>query len=503
MALAIGAIYYFTRGTGSDTHQFVEVKRMDLAEEVLVTGRIKAASSVSLGFEKTGKVETVGAGVGEYVYSDQVLASLDQGQLPADLKGAEAKVASEQSKLDQLKRGTRPEELSVAEAQYASSLTAIDNAKRNIIDKISDAYIRADDAVTNQVDQMLSNPKSSTPQLNFQSDNQQAAADVLNSRIDAEKSLASMALEVRYLSQTTDLASSLEITKTNLENISTLLNRVAVLVNSLSQNQSLTLATVSDWKGDIAGARTSVQLAMSNLTAADEKYRNAMDSATVQKRQLTLSRAGSTAEDIASQESVVKQARAQLAGINIDINRTYLRSPIYGLVTKQDAKVGEVAGANQPLVTVLDIGNLEVEANVPEVDIGRVGINNKVGITLDAFSGEIFVGSVSYIDPAETIVDGVVNFKIAVKFKVKDKRFKSGLTANLRIKTIEKEAVLTLPQFAIIENDAGTFVNRSVGKILVQTPIQTGIRGVDGYVEVVGGLSEGDLVQNIGIKTSK
>ena len=162
-----------------------------------------------------------------------------------------------------------------------------------------------------------------------------------------------------------------------------------------------------------------------------------------------------------------------------------------------------MAGANQPLVTVLDIGNLEVEANVPEVDIGRVGINNKVGITLDAFSGEIFVGSVSYIDPAETIVDGVVNFKIAVKFKVKDKRFKSGLTANLRIKTIEKEAVLTLPQFAIIENDAGTFVNRSVGKILVQTPIQTGIRGVDGYVEVVGGLSEGDLVQNIGIKTSK
>jgi multidrug efflux pump subunit AcrA (membrane-fusion protein) len=57
-----------------------------------------------------------------------------------------------------------------------------------------------------------------------------------------------------------------------------------------------------------------------------------------------------------------------------------------------------------------------------------------------------------------------------------------------------------LPQFAIIENDDGTFVRRPDGS---EVPVTTGIRSQDGMVEIISGLAAGDQVVNIGLKSSQ
>ena len=72
---------------------------------------------------------------------------------------------------------------------------------------------------------------------------------------------------------------------------------------------------------------------------------------------------------------------------------------------------------------------------IPETDIGKVAMGDAVSMTLDAFSGETFTGTVFYIDPAETILQGVVDYKVKVSFNKPDTRLKSGLTANLDIQT--------------------------------------------------------------------
>ncbi|MEK7093973.1 MAG: efflux RND transporter periplasmic adaptor subunit, partial [Patescibacteria group bacterium] len=137
---------------------------------------------------------------------------------------------------------------------------------------------------------------------------------------------------------------------------------------------------------------------------------------------------------------------------------------------------------------------LEIEANIPEVDIGKVMVGNSVSMTIDAFPGETFSGKVGYIDPAETIVDGVTNFKVKIAFDKNDPRLKSGLTTNISIKTLEKTNVLVLPQYALIESSDGVFVDRKQGEKITRIPITIGIRSHDGKVEILSGISEGETV---------
>ena len=105
------------------------------------------------------------------------------------------------------------------------------------------------------------------------------------------------------------------------------------------------------------------------------------------------------------------------------------------------------------------------------------------------------------IDPAETIIDGVVNFKIKIAFDAPDPLVKSGLTANLMIETKIKADALTLPQFAIQETDQGSFVKKIENGTATQVPIAVGIRSKDGTIEILTGVAEGDSVKNIGAKT--
>jgi len=109
---------------------------------------------------------------------------------------------------------------------------------------------------------------------------------------------------------------------------------------------------------------------------------------------------------------------------------------------------------------------------------------------------------VFYIAPSETNTQGVVSYAIKISFDKADARLKSGLTANVTIETKHKDNVLLLPQYAILQNDAGTFVQTlENGKTVKEIPVTLGIRDQNGDVEIVSGVSEGMQVLNIGLKT--
>ncbi len=143
----------------------------------------------------------------------------------------------------------------------------------------------------------------------------------------------------------------------------------------------------------------------------------------------------------------------------------------------------------------------EVDGGVSEIDIGKVAIGDTVSMTLDAFPGETFTGSVFYIAPAETNTGGVISYLIKIAFSKPDPRIKSGLTANIDIQTKQDNNVLILPQYAILQNDQGTFVETLVNNKIVQTPVVLGIQDETGNVEVTSGVSEGEQVINIGLKS--
>ncbi|MCE9517756.1 efflux RND transporter periplasmic adaptor subunit, partial [Candidatus Nomurabacteria bacterium] len=143
----------------------------------------------------------------------------------------------------------------------------------------------------------------------------------------------------------------------------------------------------------------------------------------------------------------------------------------------------------------------EVDSGVSENDVVNILSGNKVTMTLDSFPKEVFQGTVFYIAPAETTTGGVVSYEVKIAFDANDPRLKSGLTANIDIKTNYKESVLILPQYAILQNDEGTFVEVLDGKKTKQNKVELGISDSFGNVEIISGVTEGEQVLSIGLKS--
>jgi len=103
------------------------------------------------------------------------------------------------------------------------------------------------------------------------------------------------------------------------------------------------------------------------------------------------------------------------------------------------------------------------------------------------------------IDPAETIIEGVATYKTTLQFEKSDGRIKSGMTANIDISTDKRENVLVIPQRAVVSEGAGKFVMVDNGTSNPEKrKIETGLRGIDGNIEVISGLSEGEKISALG-----
>jgi HlyD family secretion protein len=497
--IIVGSFYIASRRGNSATS--IQVIRGTIVQDVTVTGKTKSAQDVNLAFERSGRIIRVAASIGDRVVTGQILAVIDQSALAAELLQNQASIQGEQAKLDQLKRGTRPEEIKIQEAKVANAVASVADAKNSLADVIQESFTKSDDAVRNKVDQFLTNGRTSSPQINFQMSDPALELTIKQGRVSIENTLNAWSpLLLRGAYEKDELNINAKIAEGNLRQIRSFLDATSLALSSLGPTPTITQTTINGWKSDVSTARTNINTAISNLATAEEKLRSAESDLTIAENELALDRAGSTIEDIAAQEATLRQVQAKVAATEAELAKTILRSPINGIVTKQDAKVGEIIPANTPLVSVISESDYEIEANVPEVDIGKLALGNPVAITLDAFPNESFHGRVVHIDPAETIIDGVVNFKVTILFDNSDPRMKSGLTANLSIETLKKENVLVVRQFAVIENDQGTFVRKLIDGKETDIPITIGIRGEDGNVEIISGLQEGDTVLNIGIK---
>jgi membrane fusion protein (multidrug efflux system) len=199
-------------------------------------------------------------------------------------------------------------------------------------------------------------------------------------------------------------------------------------------------------------------------------------------------------------DAQIVQAQALVESAQAKLQNAEIIAPISGTVTQFDAKVGQFASLSTPLVSIISDAGYEVDGGVSEIDIGKVSVGDTVSMTLDAFPNESFTGKVFYIAPAETNTNGVISYQIKISFDKNDMRLKSGLTANIDIQTKHKDNVLILPQYAILQNDQGTFVETLVNNKIIQNPVTLGIQDEKGNVEVVSGVTNGEQVLNIGLK---
>ena len=466
-------------GSNSQDVQPIEVKKGTISQEVEVTGKVSPAQELSLAFEKSGRVVSVRKDVGEKVVAGESLVVLDQSDLLAQLAQAKASAAAEQANLDQLISGARPEEIRIKETAFSQAAQDLQNAYGSVLQALEGAYLNANDAVRKQTNGMFTKEESSDVQLTF-STHAQEKIDAPNLRYASTLELNAWRIELDALYKKASVEDfSLALTKagSHLVIIKNFVNRIS---DAVVYSDGLSETTLNLYKTNITTARSQVSAALTGVNTSQQTIASKGLALEAASNALSLTRAGSTQEQIDSQKARVDSATANVMSVQAQLDKTVLRSPISGIMTKQDAKVGQIVSPNIQLVGIISEDRYQIDVNIPEVDISKIALDNPVSITLDAIQKEVFKGKVISIDPAETVVDGAVNFKVKIAFENSDSRIKSGFTANLTISTLIKENVLVLPQFAILQNDQGIFVKKIEGDNLVQTEITIGIKGRDG-----------------------
>jgi len=263
----------------------------------------------------------------------------------------------------------------------------------------------------------------------------------------------------------------------------------------------LSASTLATYKINVSTALNEVNLATTNLNTISQNIASQKLTVAQLAAELNLKKAGALPSDISAQEAVVAQAQASVKSVEAKLENARIVAPISGTITQFDAKMGQLASPGISLVSIMGVGGYEVDAGVSETDIGKVVLGDKVSMTLDAFPNETFSGSVFYIAPAETNTNGVISYQIKISFAKMDARFKSGLTANIDIQTKQKDNALILPQYAILQNDQGAFVETVSNNKIIQNPVTLGIEDQKGNVEIISGVSEGEQVLNIGLKS--
>jgi HlyD family secretion protein len=173
--------------------------------------------------------------------------------------------------------------------------------------------------------------------------------------------------------------------------------------------------------------------------------------------------------------ATLEQREAALESARVDLERTYIRSPINGVVIDRQIDEGQTVAAslNAPILFLIaqDLSRIQIEAQVDESDIGQISVGQPVTFDVSAFPDRSFEGAVSQVRLAATAAQNVVTYTVVIQADNPGQRLLPGMTANVTIVTGSVTDALAAPNAAL------RFTPRGAAEALVvETPAAQGSR---------------------------
>ena len=198
-------------------------------------------------------------------------------------------------------------------------------------------------------------------------------------------------------------------------------------------------------------AQATLESAQAQLEAAQASLRSSQAALEVAQ-----------AQQVAA-EAQVRQKQAALDQAQVDLDNTYIRAPVDGVVVSRNVDVGQTVAASLQAPTLFliaqDLTKMEVDTNVDEADIGRVALDQDATFTVDSFPGQTFRGRIVQIRQAPQVIQNVVTYITVVAVSNPDLKLKPGMTADVKILVAKRENVLLVPNAAFrvrVDGSAGS-----------------------------------------------
>ena len=235
----------------------------------------------------------------------------------------------------------------------------------------------------------------------------------------------------------------------------------------------------SGLQAELAQANTSLTLSKRNFERARELFR----------RDATSTRARDEAQ--AKQEldrAAVELARTRLAKMQI-------KAPFAGTVGLRMVSVGAYVSPGQDIVDLVNAHPIKVDFSIPERFLPAVRVGQALDVNVDAYPDRTFKGEVYAVSPQ--LDQQGRSLALRARIPNPDGILKPGLFARVRLVTQIRPRAVVIPEQAVFARGDGWFVFKVVDAKAKLAKIETGIRRA-GQVEVVSGLSEGDVVVSAG-----
>ncbi len=156
---------------------------------------------------------------------------------------------------------------------------------------------------------------------------------------------------------------------------------------------------------------------------------------------------------ITQAQAQVAQAKAVLAKAAQNLSYCTIVSPVKGVIIDRRVNIGQtvVASLNAPSLFLIakDITKMQVWVAVNEADIGQIKAGQKVTFTVDAFSGQTFIGEVGKVRLNAQMTQNVVTYIVEVNTDNSSGKLLPYLTANVQFQVAEAKDVLQVPNSAL------------------------------------------------------
>ena len=198
-----------------------------------------------------------------------------------------------------------------------------------------------------------------------------------------------------------------------------------------------------------------------------------------------------TADDaFRAQAAAVQAAEAQLAQTQLLLSDAVVRAPIAGQVAKRYVQPGEKVAFDAPLLHIVDLSRLEVQAQAPVADVAKITPGAEVAVDIEGLAGEGFKGRIDRINP--TTEAGSRMIAVYVLLPNDDGRLRGGMFAKVRLQVGGEAPVPALPVTAVQDDRGQSYVWIIADGKLARRNVVTGARDERAQrVELTSGL-QGD-----------
>jgi len=145
----------------------------------------------------------------------------------------------------------------------------------------------------------------------------------------------------------------------------------------------------------------------------------------------------------------LKQAQATVDNARYNLNNSEIKAPGDGIVLRVVVQAGENVTSSQTIISICDLGETWINANIEEKKIARIKIGQKVDIRIDSYPGEVIPGQVEAIGNAAQSVFALISSestsgnytkvtqRLSIKIKPLDRKLvlKPGMSTQVKIYT--------------------------------------------------------------------